>query len=119
MVCWRQLDLPLLIQTSRTRLSEYQKLLIPLALLFPLAAQAQSISPAQIEQFKQLPKAQQEALARQYGVDINSITGSQRTNQRPEQVNVVEPVTSITDDERDRARAEKEEEDEQAEKTAV
>ncbi len=93
-----------------------KKLLIPLALLFPLAAQAQSISPAQIEQFKQLPKAQQEALARQYGVDINSITGSQRTNQRPEQVNVVEPVTSITDDERDRARAEKEEEDEQAEK---
>ncbi|GGC56926.1 SLBB domain-containing protein [Marinobacter halophilus] len=93
-----------------------QKLLISLALLFPLATQAQSISPAQLEQFKQLPRAQQEALASQYGVDLNNITGSQRASQRPEQVNVVEPVATITDEERDRAREQKEQEDKQTAK---
>jgi hypothetical protein len=55
-----------------------KKLLLSLALLFPLFVQAQSITPAQIEQFKSLPKAQQEALARQYGVDLNQFTQSQQ-----------------------------------------
>jgi protein involved in polysaccharide export with SLBB domain len=55
-----------------------KKLLLALALLFPLFVQAQSITPAQIEQFKSLPKAQQEALARQYGVDLNQFTQSQQ-----------------------------------------
>jgi polysaccharide export outer membrane protein len=93
-----------------------KKLLVPLALLFPLATQAQSISQAQLDQFKQLPRAQQEALASQYGIDLNNITGSQRTTQRPEQVNVVEPVTTITDEERDRAREQREQEDKQTTK---
>ncbi|WP_342630757.1 SLBB domain-containing protein [Marinobacter alkaliphilus] len=93
-----------------------KKLLISLALLFPLATQAQSISQAQLDQFKQLPRAQQEALASQYGIDLNNITGSQRTTQRPEQVNVVEPVTTITDEERDRAREQREQEDKQTAK---
>ena len=52
-----------------------KSLLLPLALLLPITATAQSITPAQIEQFKQLPKAQQQALASQYGVDLNSIAG--------------------------------------------
>lgn len=93
-----------------------KKLLVPLALLFPLATQAQSISQAQLDQFKQLPRAQQEALASQYGIDLNNITGSQRTTQRPEQVNVVEPVTTITDEERDRAREQREQDDKQTAK---
>ena len=93
-----------------------KKLLVPLALLIPLATQAQSISQAQLDQFKQLPRAQQEALASQYGIDLNNITGSQRTSQRPEQVNVVEPVTTITDEERDRAREQREQEDKQTAK---
>ncbi|KAA1162042.1 polysaccharide biosynthesis protein [Pseudoalteromonas fuliginea] len=38
---------------------------------------------SQLEQFKKLPKAQQEALAKQYGVDVSTITG---TNQSSEQV---------------------------------
>jgi len=35
---------------------------------------------SQIEQFKKLPKAQQEALAKQYGVDISTITGISQSN---------------------------------------
>ena len=36
---------------------------------------AQTPTPAMIEQFKSLPKAQQEALAQQYGIDLSTITG--------------------------------------------
>lgn len=41
---------------------------------------AQTISPAMMAQFQSLPKAQQEALAKQYGVDLDSIMGG--TNSR-------------------------------------
>ncbi|TPW24796.1 sugar transporter [Marinobacter nauticus] len=92
-----------------------KKLLLPLALLLPLTATAQSISPAQIEQFKQLPRAQQEALAERYGVDLDSLgSASRRSSQRPQQVNVVEPVNSITNQEREQARAKQKEDEEQA-----
>ena len=36
-------------------------------------AMAQTISPAMIQQFKSLPRAQQEALAKQYGVNLNDV----------------------------------------------
>ena len=41
-------------------------------------------SAAQIEQFKKLPKGQQEALAKQFGIDLNSINtlGGQQQNQQ-------------------------------------
>ncbi len=70
-----------------------RSLLLPLAILLPIAATAQSISPAQIEQFKNLPKAQQEALAKQYGVDLSQLTGtsSQSRPQQPSQ-ELVEPL---------------------------
>ncbi len=93
-----------------------KKLLITLALLLPLASYGQSISPAQIEQFKQLPRAQQESLARQYGVDLDSLTGTSNQAQRPQRQDVVEPVSRATDEERERAEAEKQKEDEEAEK---
>lgn len=93
-----------------------KKLLTTFFLLLPLASYGQSISPAQIEQFKQLPRAQQESLARQYGVDLDSLTGNSSREQRPERVNVVEPVSRVTDEERERAQAEKQKEDEEAEK---
>ncbi|MGC8121086.1 SLBB domain-containing protein [Marinobacter sp. VGCF2001] len=71
----------------------FKKLLLPLISLLPLTATAQSISPAQIEQFRQLPKAQQEALASQYGVDLSALSGSgSSANQRPQPVEVVEPA---------------------------
>lgn len=87
-----------------------KSLLLPLALLLPMAVTAQSITPAQIEQFKSLPKAQQEALASQYGVDLDSLQSSGQQNQRPQDVQVVEPVSNITEDEREKARDEKQEE---------
>lgn len=37
------------------------------------AVDPSSLSPAQIEQFKSLPRSQQEALAKQYGVDISML----------------------------------------------
>ncbi|GLX86642.1 sugar transporter [Thalassotalea loyana] len=40
---------------------------------------AAQINQAQIEQFRKLPKAQQEALAKQYGVDLSSITSAQNS----------------------------------------
>lgn len=36
-----------------------------------------NISPAMMQQFQTLPRAQQEALARQYGVDLDQISGGQ------------------------------------------
>ena len=56
-----------------------------------MAAAAQSISPSQIEQFKNLPRAQQDALARQYGIDLDNIQGRSQSQKRPENVDVVEP----------------------------
>lgn len=50
----------------------------------PAFAQAQ-ITPAQIEQFKKLPRAQQELLARQYGFDLSMLDSSAESAQQPEQ----------------------------------
>ena len=86
-----------------------KSLLIPLAMLLPMAVTAQSISQSQIEQFQSLPRAQQEALASQYGLDLGDIQSSGQRNQRPQDVQVVEPVASITDEDREQARREKEE----------
>lgn len=84
-----------------------KRLLMSLALVLPVTTAAQSISQSQIEQFKSMPRAQQEALARQYGVDLDSIASSaSQQNQRPQNVNVVEPVDAISDEERERARQE-------------
>ncbi len=63
-----------------------------LALLLPVSATAQSITPAQIEQFKSLPQAQQEALARQYGIDLDNFSISGPEDQRPRRVDVVSPL---------------------------
>jgi protein involved in polysaccharide export with SLBB domain len=72
-------------------------LLLPLALLLPVVASAQSISQAQIEQFRQLPEAQQKALARQYGIDLSSLKSDNSVGKRPETVNVVDPVDQNED----------------------
>src|SRR5210317_1164903 len=37
---------------------------------------AQTLGPAMLEQLRSMPRAEQEALARQYGVDLSSITPS-------------------------------------------
>ena len=91
-----------------------KRILMSLALVLPVTAAAQSISQSQIEQFKSMPRAQQEALARQYGVDLDSIAGSaSQQNQRPQNVNVVEPVDAISDEERELVRQKQDNEEEQ------
>ncbi|MBW3697577.1 sugar transporter [Vibrio sp. T187] len=50
-------------------------------------------SPAQIQQFQNLPKAQQEQLARQYGVDISALT-SQATVSTEEPKQMIPPERS-------------------------
>ena len=61
---------------------------------------------SQLEQFKKLPKSQQEALAKQYGVDLSTITGS---NQSSNQTQTSQPTigqreepqqVELSDDER-------------------
>lgn len=82
-----------------------KRILMSLALVLPATTAAQSISQSQIEQFKSMPRAQQEALANQYGVDLDAISGSAgQQNRRPRNVNVVEPVDAISDEEREQAR---------------
>ncbi|MCH8498137.1 MAG: SLBB domain-containing protein [Marinobacter sp.] len=82
-----------------------KKYLPLLALLLPVTLQAQPFTQAQLDQFQQLPRAQQEALARQYGVDLSNLGGSAMTGsqQRLTQPQVVEPLGQIRDDERDQA----------------
>ncbi len=79
-----------------------KSLLFTLLLAVPLSVSAQSPTSTQIEQFKSLPKAQQEALARQYGVDLDSINGSGGSSSSQGQAirnpaPVVTPVSSESD----------------------
>lgn len=87
-----------------------KKFVISLALLAPISVAAQSISQAQIEQFKNLPQSQQESLAKQYGIDLGSLQSGGQRQQTPQTVNVVEPISSITEEERKQVREEKQEE---------
>ncbi|MGB0987790.1 MAG: SLBB domain-containing protein, partial [Pseudoalteromonas spongiae] len=62
----------------------FTQLLSAFVLLFSINAMAFTPTASQLEQFKKLPKSQQEALAKQYGVDLSTITGSnQSSNQTP------------------------------------
>ena len=58
------------------------KILLTIFVLLPLIqnAEAQNISPAMISQLQSLPKAQQQALAKQYGIDLDSITNASKAN---------------------------------------
>ncbi|RMJ03943.1 Polysialic acid transport protein KpsD precursor [Marinobacter litoralis] len=80
--------------------------LLAILLLLPMMASAQSISSAQIAQFKSLPKAQQEALASQYGVDLDALMGSGHASSRPQPVQVVEPISQKSEQEAAETKAE-------------
>ncbi|KAA1162922.1 SLBB domain-containing protein [Pseudoalteromonas distincta] len=58
----------------------FTQLISAFILLCSFSALAFTPTASQIEQFKKLPKAQQEALAKQYGVDISTITGTNQSN---------------------------------------
>ena len=61
------------------------------AIALPISVSAQQISAEQLAQFKKLPKAQQEALAKQYGVDLGSINAAS-ANQVITNPEVVKPA---------------------------
>ncbi|AWY02158.1 sugar transporter [Marinomonas primoryensis] len=75
-----------------------QQLLITV-LIITLTTSLFAFTPttAQISQFQSLPKSQQEALARQYGVDVNSLTGG-ISNPSPiaPQAPMLEPISNIS-----------------------
>ncbi|RBP83291.1 sugar transporter [Marinomonas rhizomae] len=76
-----------------------KKLLLP-ALMMTLAGSVFAFTPtaAQISQFQSLPKAQQEALARQYGVDLDSFSSSATGSaSEAQQAPVLEPVAKTTE----------------------
>ena len=56
------------------------------------AAVAQNMDPAMLAKFQQLPKSQQQALAKQYGIDLNSIT-KDGANSRTPLAQIGEPLT--------------------------
>ncbi|CAM4280741.1 SLBB domain-containing protein [Vibrio agarivorans] len=58
----------------------FNKVTLATSLIVSQLAWAQP-TPAQIEQFKKLPKAQQEQLARQYGVDLNALNAGSASSQ--------------------------------------
>lgn len=81
----------------------FKRLFITFLLLTSASVLAFTPTASQIEQFKKLPKAQQEALAKQYGVDLSSISNqSSAVNDNstetapsiyPRSVKVEEPLT--------------------------
>ncbi len=69
-----------------------------LAVLALSATQASAItpSPQMIEQFRQLPRSEQEQLARQYGIDLSVLTGDTKDNQKAaEPARLVNPRSEI------------------------
>ncbi|GGW58780.1 SLBB domain-containing protein [Alishewanella tabrizica] len=77
----------------------FRKLLVSTAaLMMAASAFAQQPTAAQIEQFQRLPKAQQEALAKQYGVDLSSITGGSSANRlQSNSVDKLQPAANSND----------------------
>ena len=70
------------------------------AIFMSFGLSAQSISPQMMEQAKNLPRAQQEALARQYGMDLDQILGVTAGNEEQEIAMPGAPLTQrAADDE--------------------
>lgn len=68
-----------------------------IAVLFSCTALAFTPTAEQIEQFKKLPKAQQEALAKQYGINISSLNNMTNKSQDVENIdNSVKPRNTNT-----------------------
>ena len=72
----------------------FNKVTLAISLIASQFAMAAQPTPAQIEQFKKLPKSQQEQLARQYGVDLSAITGGSSASSS-EQTEVAAPTRAM------------------------
>lgn len=77
----------------------FHQLVVSAAALFiSLSAMAQEPSAAQLAQFKQLPKAQQEALAKQYGFDLSTLSLNSNANRLQSQdVDKLKPTADSND----------------------
>ena len=69
-------------------LKNITKKIVFVSFCLPLSLAAQTPTSAQIAQFKNLPKAQQEQLAKQYGYDLNTMSsltkGSNKAKKKPQ-----------------------------------
>ncbi|ALO40930.1 polysaccharide biosynthesis/export family protein [Pseudoalteromonas phenolica] len=59
----------------------FKRVFVLILMLFSSVSLAFTPTQAQIEQFKKLPRAQQEALAKQYGINLSSLTNSVQNSQ--------------------------------------
>ena len=73
----------------------FKRVFVLILMLFSSVSLAFTPTQAQIEQFKKLPKAQQEALAKQYGINLSSLGNvsqqSETSIQAKQSVNEREP----------------------------
>ena len=81
-------------------------LLAGLSAFIILTTQVQAITPTpqMIEQFKQLPKSEQERVARQYGIDPSMLSGSANSAVNVSNPTVVEPRQNQSNEQQQSAR---------------
>ncbi|MGI2104703.1 SLBB domain-containing protein [Shewanella frigidimarina] len=81
-------------------------LLAGLSAFIILTTQVQAITPTpqMIEQFKQLPKSEQERVARQYGIDPSMLSGSANSAVKVSNPTVVEPRQNQSNEQQQSAR---------------
>jgi polysaccharide export outer membrane protein len=74
------------------------KTIVIASMLTSFGLAAQTVTPQMMEQIKNLPRAQQEALARQYGVDLDQILGGAGGNAAQEIAMPGDPLEQRTAD---------------------
>ena len=74
------------------------KTIVIASMLTSFGLAAQTVTPQMMEQIKNLPRAQQEALARQYGVDLDQILGGAGGNSAQEIAMPGDPLEQRTAD---------------------
>jgi hypothetical protein len=74
------------------------KTIVITSMLTSFGLAAQTVTPQMMEQIKNLPRAQQEALARQYGVDLDQILGGAGGNAAQEIAMPGDPLEQRTAD---------------------
>ncbi|MDX3774148.1 SLBB domain-containing protein [Chromatiaceae bacterium AAb-1] len=103
-------------------LRKVTKLILFAVIAMPVLSVAQtaipSISPAMMEQFRQLPRAEQERLARQYGVDLSTLQQGGLGNASGS-ISGSQDITSLTQTRRERERLQQLQEDPRKQKAGL
>ncbi len=82
-----------------SKLKLYVMLLLALAISNTAHAQSFNPTPQQIQQFKNMPRAQQEALARQLGVDLSAFSAQDQGSNQPKDSDNVTVIERVVDNE--------------------